>query len=238
MERGRQRRQSARARARGLTLIEILITIALIALMSGTLMFGTGMLQSSRLRAGATVVLSAVRLAATRANQTGRPARIVFDIDERSIWIEESMGARMLRDRDDAETAGAEAATPAEEAARAESDRILEGPRAPRPRFQMVKALRPSESDAEQGHALEPGIRIVEVQTEHDEVPRVNGRAYLYFWPGGRTENAVVQLSRGEDDGFLSVRVSALTGRAKIEPGRVELPPSIVDGDYSEREEP
>lgn len=237
MTRARQR-QSARARARGLTLIEVLVTIALIALLSGTVVFGTGMLQSSRLRAGATVVLSAVRLAATRANQTGRPVRIVFDMDERSVWIEESTSARMLRDRDDAETAGAEVATPAEEAARAESDRILEGPRAPRPRFKMVETLRPSESDAEKGHKLEPGIRIAQVQTEHDEVPRVSGRGYLYFWPGGRTENAVVQLSRGNDEGFLSVRVSGLTGRPKIEPGRVELPPSILDGDFSEREEP
>jgi general secretion pathway protein H len=164
--------------------------------------------------------------------------RIVFDIDERAIWVEVSTSTRMLRDREQTETAGAEAATPAEEAARAESDRILEGPRAPEPRFVPLGKQAPEVASDDPERKLEAGVRIVQAQTEHDEVPRVNGRAYLYFWPGGRTENASIQLSRGDDDGFLTIRVSALTGRARLESGRVELPESIVDGDYSEREEP
>ena len=48
------------------------------------------------------------------------------------------------------------------------------------------------------GHkALEGGIKFRGVQTQHDDLPRTEGRAYLYFWPGGQTERASIQLKIG-----------------------------------------
>ena len=76
------------------------------------------------------------------------------------------------------------------------------------------------------------------VQTEHDEEPITEGTAYIWFWPGGETERSVVQMGRDLEDRGITVTLSALTGRAKIERGRVELPVSrFGDEDYQEREE-
>ncbi len=212
-----------------MTLVEVLIVVALIAMLTGAVVFGSGMLSGSRQRAAATLVMSSVRLAMTRANAKGKPVRLVFDLQEHRVLLEESSG-RMLRDSSVA--GGAEAATEAEERARKEADRILEGPKAPRPRFTPVAEY------GSEGKPLGERIRFRQVQTQHDEEPITDGRAYLYFWPGGGTERAAIQITRQGDDEGLTVMVSPLTGRAKIEPGNVALPESRFDDEeYSEREE-
>lgn len=92
--------------------------------------------------------------------------------------------------------------------------------------------------DGEPGRALESGISIRRVQTEHDSEPRTSGRAYLYFFPGGGTERASIQLQKGKsEDGGVSILVNGLTGRSKIERGWVELEPPREDDSFGEREE-
>jgi general secretion pathway protein H len=75
------------------------------------------------------------------------------------------------------------------------------------------------------------------VHTEHDREPVTEGKAYLYFWPGGGTERAVVQVGRAGDEEGLSVVVSALTGRARIQRGNLELEPARADGEFDVRED-
>lgn len=228
---------SRRRGQRGLTLVEVLIVIALIALMSGAVIFGSGMLTSSRQRAAATLIVSAVRMAITRANTTGRPVRMVFDLEQNRLMLEETSGV-MLRKKEAKNTGGgAEAATEAEKLAKAEADRILDGPKAPAAEFSPVKQFGFDGDTPAAGRELGAGVKFKQVQTQHDEEPRTSGRAYLYFWPGGGTERAVVQIVReGEREG-LSVVVSPLTGRAKIERGAVKLEGARNDEEFGQVEE-
>src|SRR5688572_14804426 len=76
--------------SRAVTLVEVLIAVALIAILSGAVLVGSGALGSSRERAAATLVMSAVRLGLARANTTGRPARLVFDLDAHKLTLEET----------------------------------------------------------------------------------------------------------------------------------------------------
>ena len=46
---------------------------------------------------------------------------------------------------------------------------------------------------------------------------RERGKGYIYFWPGGQSEHAVVQLVDNADHVY-SVEVHPLTGRARIYP--------------------
>jgi general secretion pathway protein H len=226
-----------RAARRGLSLVEVLIVIALIALMSGAAVFGSGMLTSSRQRAAATLIVSAVRMGVTRANTTGRPVRMVFDLDEHRVQLEETSGVMLRVKEEKATGGGAEPATEAEKAAREEAERILEGPRAPRAEFSPVKQFGFDGDEPGAGRSLGAGVKIKQAQTEHDEEPRTTGRAYLYFWPGGGTERAVVQIVRDGDQEGLSVVVSPLTGRAKIERGWVKLEGARSDDDFGQVEE-
>jgi general secretion pathway protein H len=229
---------STRARRRGLTLVEVLISIALAAVLTGAIVFGSGMFSSSRERAAATLIVTGVRIGLTRANGSGKPTRMVFDLDKNRVLLEEASSSVMLREKEEGESTGggAEAANLVEKKAREDAERILEGPRAPRPRFKPIKQIGFNDESAE-GRELGKGIEFRQVQTDHDGEPRKEGRAYLYFWPGGVTERAVVQLKRSDGGEGLSIVVSPLTGRAKIQKGRVELPEPPADGEISEREE-
>jgi general secretion pathway protein H len=232
-------RRTRRGPRRGLTLIEIVIAIALIALLSGSLLFGKNMLVGSRMKATATLIVSSVRFGLTRANATGRPARLVIDFDKKQLSIEEASTSLMLREKGKDQAGGAAPASSAEAKARAESERILEGPRAARPAFSKLSGVSGAVEDLSTGRPLGDGVELVQVRTEHDEEPLREGRAYIYFWPGGTTERAIIQLKKaGDKETALTVVLSPLTGRAKIEKGAVDFPePRGFDDEVSEREE-
>jgi general secretion pathway protein H len=77
-------------------------------------------------------------------------------------------------------------------------------------------------------------VQVASVETEHDEEPVTEGRAYVYFWPGGITERAAIRLKRSDnsEDG-LTVLLSPLTGRASIQRGKASFPPPREDPDGS-----
>jgi general secretion pathway protein H len=225
----------------GFTLVEIIIVICLIAVLGGTIVSGSGMLSSNRLRAAAGLIVTGVRLAVTRANTTGHPVRLVFDIDASRLILEETSD-RMLRVKESTDSkvtagasAGADPATEAEKESVAYADGIIKGPRAPRAKFTAVPIGSHDDAGAK-GRDLGGSIHYRIVQTEHDLKPRDKGRAYLYFWPGGGTERAAIQLERNGSPDVLSVLVSPLTGRAQIHHGKVDLLELRRDDDFGMRE--
>jgi general secretion pathway protein H len=225
--------------ARGVTLIEVLLVVGLIAGLTGMVLSGSGALGGMRRRAAASLILNSVRTGLTRANSMGHPVRLVFDLEGGRIRLEESRD-RMLRVRsgDEGAKAGALAATEAEKAAAEYAREIIQGPKAPAAGFAPVPGFAVAGDDPALGRELGTGIRFLQVQTEHDVEPRTEGHAYLYFWPGGGTERASIQIARQGDTTGLTVLVSALTGRAKLATGRVELEEGRRELDFQEREEP
>ncbi len=227
--------------ARGFTLVEVLIVVALIAVLSSSVVLGPGLLRSSRVKSSATLMVSAVRLGLNRANSTGRPVRLTIDLSERWVQLEEAVEGGFSRAKGDV-AGGAEVETEAEKRAKAETDRILEGPQAPRARFRPLKELTDPDNPG-RGRDLGSGVVVASVQTEHDEEPITEGRAYVFFWPGGLTERTAIRLKRSDskdvDDG-LTVLISALNGRASIVRGNppTQVPPEDPEGMGNSEEEP
>jgi general secretion pathway protein H len=236
--RGRAQARRATRAARGFTLVEILLVVGLMAILSAVIVSGSGALTGTRMRSAGALIMSSVRFGMTRANSIGRPVRLVFDIDAGRLMLEETRG-RMLRVQSDKEgaKAGAEAATEAEQQAAEYAKEIVQGPRAPLATFMPVPEFADGEDPAA-GRELGKDIRFLQVQTEHDTEPRSEGRAYLYFWPGGGTERAAIQITRPGDHDGLTVLVNALTGRARLMRGRIELEEARRDVDFQDREEP
>ena len=211
----------------------------IIGLMMGVMIFGTGQLTASRLKRATTMVAGAVRVAYTRATATSKSQRIVFDLDAGQLWLEEGDAPMLVQPKDTAGTGGAAAVTQAEKDAFKESDRILKGPTAPRPRYRAVETLGFSSDTGARGpRALGRGLKIRSVQALHDEEPHTAGRAYLYFWPGGQTERAIIQLAPSastSDNDTLSLVVAPLTGKTTVKNGPVALVIPRDDFEASER---
>lgn len=240
--RGLAARLRARRTSRGVTLVEMLVVLAIVALLVSGVVMGSGQLGSAKLRKSATTLAGAIRVAFTRASVMSRSVRLVFDFDQKQFWLEEADQPMLVQSKDTTGTGGAEAVTQHEQQAVAESDRIIKGVTASKPRFHKVTMglLAREEEKSPDARELPGGIEFRSFQTPHDDEARTSGRAYLYFWPGGLTERASIVLRKGkstEDTDALTLVVSPLTGTVNVKPGAVALPTPTDEKDLSERED-
>jgi general secretion pathway protein H len=223
-----------RGSQRAATLIEILVAISIVALLAGGMFAGIGMVRRSRLREAATFVTSAVRVAYMHASSTSRPTRLVFDFANRTIKLEETDGAFYVQqDR----TGGAAGATDLEKQALEEGEAIADGAKKARPEFHEVRRstldavanVREGEDSANKsGKELPRGVSFRQIEVAHEDDPVTGEQVYLYFWPGGMTERAAIQLQMGDGagvpaDDVMTVSVKPLTGGVRIDNGPVEM---------------
>jgi general secretion pathway protein H len=235
-----KRRAHAWKRSAGLTLIEIIVVLTIIAVVTGVAIAGSNQLPSTRLKRSATLIASAIKTGYVRATSTSRDLRLVMDMDQQQIWLEESEAPMLVRAKDPSAAAGAEAVTEAEKQAHEEGDRVMKGPPIAKPSFHRVVTTGLGDDDKQGTRALQRGITFRSVQASHDDVPRKSGRAYLYFWPGGMTERASIQIRIGDSDEdyqTLTLLVRRLTGRVTIKNGPVELEVPADDEHLSERQD-
>lgn len=230
-----------RARSRAMTLIEVLIVMALIALILSAVVIGSGQMSSSKMRHSSTMITGAIRVAYARATSSSKTVRLVMDFEAAEIWLEEGSQPHVVQSKDMSGAGGAAAATEQEKAAQEESGRILKGPAPPKTSFREIDAMGMAASEPGKGHKkLDSGIKFRRVQTQHDAEERKDGRAYLYFWPGGQTERAAIQLRIGDNDApesAVTLLVAPLTGRVTVKSGAVDMPKPVDDKEASEREE-
>lgn len=231
-------KKAKRGRERGVTLVEVLMAVGLIVVVTGMAMMGGSVADGARLKHSAVMIASAVRIAYGHANATSKTVRLVFDMDQSTVSIEEAAGDLKVARND--LTGGAAAATEAEKKATEEADQILKGPRTARPAFQKVKTMGWDPDKDKSGRELEKNIRILQIETGHQDLPQKTGRAYLYFWPGGQTERAAIQIMIKDsqiDADSMTVLVAPLTGKTDLRRGRLIMPRPRDDADASERQD-
>ncbi|MBK8251649.1 MAG: prepilin-type N-terminal cleavage/methylation domain-containing protein [Polyangiaceae bacterium] len=235
--------QGARTKkkTRGVTLIEVLITLAIVGVIAGIGILGVGAQKSARMRGGAVVIAGAIRTAYSHSSGVSKPLRLVFDMTEQQVILEESNEAMTITKND--RTGGAAAATDAERAAHEESEAILKGPRPPRPSFSPTKAFGFAPDKGKTGKDLPLSVRFVHVETDHDSEPVSEERAYLYFWPGGQTERAAIVVTTASkeeeptDQNSMTVLVSPLTGKTEIKKGIIKIARPKDEREESERDD-
>lgn len=212
------------ASARGFTLIEVMLVIALAALFTAGATVGFSATQRGRVKAGAAHLASSFRAAYVHALTTGKATRVVLDFNDNQVWIEDTLDAHVLDRRDNLRGGDLEAE------AQSEAQRVMESrPRAPRAEFEQVAGNR------YRPRVLERGVTIGRLYAQHEPGARENGRGYVYFFSGGVAERAVVQL-RGPGDVVYSVVLHPLNGRSEIFAEAVEPPDRDEPEERDDRE--
>ena len=231
------KRRPRQAAQRGLTLIEVLVTVAIAAMLMGVIVLGSGAASSARLKRSAVMITGAARIGYAHATAISKPVRLVLDFDGRYVSMEEANKPVFNLQKNDV-SGGAAPATEAEQKAVAEAEAIVQGTRPPRPTFVPTKTLGFSIGKDRPGKALEPEIKFLSVETEHQDKAVGVSRAYLYYWPGGQGERAAVTLSIGgseRPEDCMTILFSPLTGKGEIRKGRWAMPRPRDDTEASER---
>jgi len=221
---GDVRPRGRRAAARGFTLVEILVVMLIVALMAGMSIRGMRSLARSDLRASTSHLAGAMRYLFDRASTTGKYHRLVIDVDEGRYWAEVSDDRFYLPRDPETESTQKKleelAAKEAEDDKRRESFAAATGDadtskleaqdfRPKRARFGAFKET-----------ALKPvpmkNTKVMDVYTPRLAEPATHGRAYVYFFPLGQTEPAIIHLSDPDESKIYSLVVHPITGRVRV----------------------
>ena len=249
-----------------MTLIEILIVLLIVAMVIWSAAMSFGAANQAEIVSGTNKVASTVRFAYDRARFTGAYYRILIDFDKRRFKLqraEEAMylpatnrdGELELVDADDAQDQADRDARAAEDYFLSVAAAVLsQGPddpfdpyavtkkEVPRQRPPLFEAFEDDATLGDLGKVIEfpEEVEIVSVQTDADPEPIVEGEAYLYFFPRGRTQLAAIQLRgrpkfrdrvRGQEDIEYTILVQPLTGKVTVESGLIDLELPDVVGD-------
>lgn len=199
--------------ARGYTLLELTVVIAIFAMLAMVVVPAVQSAMGVKLREEAGKVGGTIRAMYGESALSGRTCRVVFDLDEAAYWPECAAGKVAIQKREES-IRGARVVEVDDLLAGDQDDEIL--------RMEQRNAFSRFESGLAPRRSLPDGVEFEKVWTEHQEEPYVSGQAFLYFFPQGRTEEAYVYLTDGDDT--YTVIVSPITGRTRAEAERVELP--------------
>jgi prepilin-type N-terminal cleavage/methylation domain-containing protein len=110
----------------------------------------------------------------------------------------------------------------------------MQGTGGQRPTRYRGARFQPLEGGRGEKRELEGDTVFLKAYTPHEPVAREDGKAYVYFFPGGTTEHAVIQLSDGGELTY-SVEIHPLNGRAVIH--RFAYEPEVELDELQEAEE-
>lgn len=203
------------ASSRGFTLIElgmvigILVLVAAIAVPSLEAVFGV------KTREEVTRVAGSIRAMYGESVLSGRTCRLVFDLEEKAYWPECAEGTVRVAAKEESLRGQR-----VEEKAR--DFRGTEDEKQARSEVEAKNAFAAYGADLAPRRNLREGVSFESVWTQHQTEPYTKGKAYLYFFPGGRSERAYLHVGDGSDT--WTIIVSPATGRTRVLPEKVPVP--------------
>ncbi len=214
-----------------------MVALLLIGAASGAVMVSYRSSGRASARSQAGRLAAAIRYLYDRAVTTGSYYRLVLDLSKNKYWAEQSEHRfYLVRNKESSPGRGqAPDEQERERRLREEEERgklqltglaaQLQPPPMPRKaRFQQFQDATLPKVDLR-------GCKVRDVLTPRQREPYGQGQAYLYFFPDGHTERAVLHLEDTDGDVY-TLSVAPLTGRVEVKSG--DLPPPRGFGEYDD----
>jgi general secretion pathway protein H len=217
---------------RGLTLIEISIALMIVGLMLVAVIPSIEGVTGVRAREAASKVSGVVRYMYNQSALSGKPCRMVFDMDTRQYWAECTEGHFTLGSEREKSRDGSKLD---DQLAKDKLDRELSNSsgfsvddvdQIKQEKERILKQADFSEftNDTVEHQKLPKGVDM-SVWVDHQREKYSKGKAFLYFFPQGYTERAQIYLTSGST--AYTVQVQPLTGKAKVAAEELELPRDV-----------
>ncbi len=206
----------------GFTLLEIVITLALLVLALGIVVPGLESVTGARMRSSAGELAGSLRALYDHSALSGQTCRMAFDLDARTYWPECAAGAARISSIQEESRDGKRFVDAT--AVQREQERMEELQR-DNPIEAKIEAKTPfARYQDEDVHRVQlpPEVNFAWIWTPHQTQKYTAGDAYVYFFPQGNVERAYIALAHGDD--ALTLAVSPLTGKVRIDPGEDEVP--------------
>ena len=211
----------------GMTLLEIIMVTAIVALAVSGVSFSIGALTRTNLKSASGKVGAAIRYAYNRAVTQGTTVRVHFAIPGSTFSIEEAHRGVMVasaKDKKEKRNVDEEGKLVDSVDPWAAAQARINQPDKPSVGASPFSALTTNEGEVlkrYQNVSLGRGVQFIKLIVPHEPEPVTSGEGAVHFFPGGRSERAVIQLGDGRG-GVYSIAVHPLTGRIKVYPEAYE----------------
>ena len=198
-----------------MTLIELLVSMAIIAVVLGLTVVGIGALTGTQAKTVTNELVGAIRTLYDTAALTGRTCRLTFSMagdtePQTSYQAECSEQATAIRRESTHRPEFKNSIAPQTEQEKAERQKI------------EALLMQTNFSQQETSPRTLPSSVSLSVWTEHQLKAKNQGKAHLYFFPQGFTENAHIVVRQSSNAWTLVV--SGLTGKIQIFSEELEPP--------------
>lgn len=186
----------------GMTLVEILIVLGIIA---GIVSFSTsfiGNVSGDGIREEASRLMRVVHYVYEQATISNRYLRLSFDLDNQKYVVEASEEPfYVVQEGDELEALRLE---------NEERDQL--GNDEDEDEKTKTETFSVLEDENLEEHELSDGVRMKDFQALHQKEAMTAGKGYLYFFPRGQTEFAVLHLSDADGDNVVTLAVNPISG--------------------------
>jgi general secretion pathway protein H len=203
-----------------MTLIEISIALCVAGLMLAVAIPALSSVTRAQLRQKTGQLSGAIRSVYGATAIAGHTCRLVFDLDTNTYWSECAKGNVRLDREGERSQNGARVASKTEELQQEPQREGMTDEEREKSELAMKSAFTASKDVPRT--ELGKSVRVTDIWVQHQPERYTSGKAFLYFWPSGITEEASIHLAQGDD--IFSLITSPLTGRVRVEGERVDAP--------------
>lgn len=200
--------------------------VALVALLFTAGALSVNSITSATLKRDAYVLASSIGAVHTRAITKNAYFRMVFDLDAHT-YTTELADTRFFIGAGKEEDDKPLWVPKSKQASEAGQVQFLEDAEGPAMHYAAASEVKDSLLKKKE---LKRGIKLSGVMTTHQKDVREDGKAYIYFFPNGFVEKALIYLTDGGRE--FTLETQPLTGRVRVHPERIK-----VSSDFDREEE-